>query len=123
MLNGKADMASNYRWFVLAILFSVSVVNTTGKTLIPALAELLRLEFVLSDSELGFLLATWSALTLLCARFPQCSTTGRRIKYGRRILLNEERRLACCRPGNRTVRAGMNISFFFRNREQEHLQP
>lgn len=46
---------SPMRWYALAILFLVSVVNTIDKMLIPALAEPLRLEFGLSDSELGLL--------------------------------------------------------------------
>lgn len=51
-----AELQSSYRWFALGLLFLVSVVNTIDKMLIPALAEPLRLEFELSDSELGFLI-------------------------------------------------------------------
>ena len=46
-----ANPAYRHRWYALAILFLVSVVNTMDKMLIPALAEPLRLEFELSDSE------------------------------------------------------------------------
>jgi len=56
--NGQASLSqslSSTRWYALAILFLVSVVNTIDKMLIPALAEPLRLEFDLSDSELGLL--------------------------------------------------------------------
>lgn len=51
----KAPQPTAYRWYVLAVLFLVSVLNTIDKSLIPALAEPIRLEFDLSDSELGLL--------------------------------------------------------------------
>lgn len=44
-----------YRWYALAVLFLASIMNTIDKQLVPALAEPLRAEFGLSDTELGFL--------------------------------------------------------------------
>jgi len=51
----KMPQPTAYRWYALAVLFLVSVLNTIDKSLIPALAEPIRLEFDLSDSELGLL--------------------------------------------------------------------
>ncbi len=50
-----APTQAGYRWYVLGLLFLVSVLNTVDKLLIPALAEPLRQEFNLSDSQIGFL--------------------------------------------------------------------
>jgi predicted MFS family arabinose efflux permease len=59
-----------YRWFALGILFLVSVLNTVDKMLIPALAEPLRTEFSLSDSELGLLIGLLFSVAYGLASIP-----------------------------------------------------
>jgi len=67
---GAAAPLSAYRWYALAILFLVSVLNTVDKMLIPALAEPLRIEFGLSDSELGFLVGIVFSVAYAVASIP-----------------------------------------------------
>lgn len=59
-----------YRWYALGVLFLVSVLNTVDKMLIPALAEPLRAEFNLSDSELGFLIGMLFSVAYGVASIP-----------------------------------------------------
>ncbi len=58
------------RWYALAILFLASIMNTIDKQLVPALAEPLRLEFGLSDTELGFLAGLVFAVAYSVAAIP-----------------------------------------------------
>ena len=46
---------SAYHWYVLALLFVIATINTIDRNLVPALAEPIRSEFNLSDSQFGFL--------------------------------------------------------------------
>ncbi len=61
---------SPWRWYALAVLFLVSVMNTVDKMLIPALAEPLRLEFDLSDSQLGLLIGLVFSVAYAGASIP-----------------------------------------------------
>lgn len=67
---GPATATGMYRWYVLAMLFLVSVLNTMDKMLIPALAEPLRLEFDLSDSQLGLLIGLVFSVAYAIASIP-----------------------------------------------------
>ncbi len=66
----SACQPSPRRWYALAVLFLVSVMNTIDKMLIPALAEPLRLEFDLSDSQLGLLIGLVFSLAYAVASIP-----------------------------------------------------
>lgn len=65
-----APAASPYRWYALAILFLVSILNTIDKSLIPALAEPIKLEFDLSDSQLGLLIGLVFSVAYAIASIP-----------------------------------------------------
>lgn len=58
------------KWYALAILFLVSVVNTIDKLLIPALAEPLMREFNLSDGQFGFLVGIIFSVSYGLASIP-----------------------------------------------------
>lgn len=47
--------ATAYRWYVLVLVFAIGILNMMDRTIVPALAEPLRAEFHLNDSQFGFL--------------------------------------------------------------------
>lgn len=59
-----------YRYYVVFVLFLVSMFNTIDKALIPILAEPIKAEFGLSDSELGLLVGLIFSVSYSIAAVP-----------------------------------------------------
>lgn len=59
-----------YRWYVLALLFGMAIVNSMDRTIIAALAEPLKAEFHLSDTQFGFLAGMAFAISYTLCGIP-----------------------------------------------------
>ena len=69
-LNADTSTGNGYRWYALALLVTIYTIYNVDRNLVPALAEPIKTEFGLSDSQLGLVAGLVYAASYCVAGLP-----------------------------------------------------